>query len=161
MKITHGILVTLLCVLITPSVSFAETAGSTFMRALEHADVIAETEVVDARSRWEGGLVVTTVSARVTRCIRGSCPSETIRYEVPGGEIDGVVQVVSGSLVPRIGHAMVLLLERHPTGMRLLSRTVGQLPITIGEDGAHRVQLPQRRVTTRELRHLALTAVRR
>jgi hypothetical protein len=102
---------------------------------------------------------VTTVTAEVVSCLRGRCPSSTVSYEVPGGEIDGVVQVVSGSRVPRVGQAMVLLLEQHSSGLRLVSTSLGQLPMTSGPSEVMRVQLPQRSVTLGELRHLALTAV--
>ena len=91
--------------------------------------------------------------------MRGQCPAESVSYEVLGGEIDDVVQVVSGSQVPRVGQAMVLLLSLGSSGPRLASWTFGQLPIVTGQDGLMSVRLPGRSIAISELRHLAVTAI--
>ena len=87
--------------------------------ALRTADVIAEAETVDIRSRWEGGLIVSTVTARITRCLRGECAFDVADYEVYGGELDGLVQEVSGSKVPNIGQALVFLFVERAGELRL------------------------------------------
>lgn len=160
MKFSWISILILVVTLVIPAIGLGQTSSDTLMEAVEIADVIAEAEITNIQARWEGGLVVSTVSARITSCIRGEILQETVNYEVLGGEIDGVVQVVSGSAVPRIGQAMVLLLTTGESGLQPMSSTFSALPIVEDRSGQMRINHPQGHITVPEFRRLALTHAR-
>ncbi len=123
-----------------PAQVFAQDSPPLLMEALAFADVIAEAEIIDVQARWEGGLVVSTISTEITTCVKGQCPQEVVRFDILGGEIDGVVQVVSGSQVPQLGQAMVLVFSQSPDQPRSFS-AVRILPLVEDLEGRLGVQL--------------------
>ena len=132
----------------------AQPANDGLMRAIAAADVIVQAEVTDVQARWEGGLVISTVSAHVTSCLRGRCASEHVWYDVPGGEVDGVAQVVSGFQVPRRRQSLVLLLEWRTSRLQPVSLTHGVLSVGSERPGQQVVRLPGLQLSIEHFRSL-------
>lgn len=132
----------------------AQESIAPLQRALRSADVIMEAELVEVRPRWVEGLIVSEIRARPTRCVLGSCPSRDLRFEVLGGELDGVVQVISGSTVHRAGERALLSFVQRNRGLQLLSPSLGLLPIISDRSPAPIVASPYGAIDLDELRQM-------
>lgn len=133
----------------------AQEVPSPIFTVLSATDVIAEAEIIAVHSRWRGGFIVSEVTVEIVECVHGQCPSQVASFEVAGGEIDGIVQVISGSRVPREGQEIVLLLVQTPSSSAEL---IAHLPVVIDGTGQRLVTLAQARIQVDELRHLVLNA---
>ncbi|MEJ7732763.1 MAG: PilZ domain-containing protein [Polyangiaceae bacterium] len=74
----------------------------------EGADAMAT--VLSAVSRWDGGLLVTSLELRTVDCAGEDCPAMT-RMEVFGGSAGGYTQVVGHRAVPAIGDIIPLVIR--------------------------------------------------
>jgi uncharacterized protein (TIGR02266 family) len=70
----------------------------------------ATATVVSAVSRWDGGLLVTSLELRTNDCRGESCPATT-RIEVLGGSAGGYTQVIGHRGVPAIGEVIALVIR--------------------------------------------------
>jgi hypothetical protein len=80
---------------------------------LQRSDQVLSAQVVDILPRWEGGLILSRITLRQIDCIHGECRDELMYYEVLGGQLDGVVQVIAEMPVPAIGVEVVVMVEEH------------------------------------------------
>lgn len=75
--------------------------------------VVSRTSHYDAPPRADR--IVTDVVVRVDRPVRGEAGSEVV-VTTPGGEVDGLGQIVTGAPVLRPGEQVVLFLRTDPAG---------------------------------------------
>lgn len=133
----------------------AQDGPSPIVTLLASTDVIVEAEIVAVHTRWQEGFVVSEVVVEITHCVHGQCPREVVSFQVVGGEIDGIVQVVSGSRVPRVGQEMVLLLAQTVSSY---TAVLAHLPIVRDRTGQRLVAFSQFMIDLDELRHLVLNS---
>lgn len=115
--------------------------ATTFARdAIAPADAVVVGRVVRATSRWERGRIVTDVELTTTDAI-GVAPGGTVRFQVPGGSVDGIAMSVIGVPHLAVGSEQVVALRRRATGLRLASLDDSVWPVTRDRGGAARVTL--------------------
>ena len=73
--------------------------------------VVGSVEMADSGWSEDGRLIVTRITVKVDRAIKGG-PRERVTFEVPGGTIDGQTLVASGAPQFRKGERVVLFLDR-------------------------------------------------
>ncbi len=104
---------------------------------VQRSKAVVAGEVVDARPHWnaERTLILTTVTLRVERSLRGSSGSE-VQFQVPGGVVGDVAMSQSHSPRFEPGERVLVFLAGDPGRMpRVTGGEAGKRTLRLGEDG--------------------------
>jgi hypothetical protein len=151
----------------TGQAAVAATAAELTVEELARgSDAVVRVRAVRRECRWtgDGRRLLTDVEVRVTETWRGSPPA-LLLVTIPGGELDGVAQVVDGAPVLVEGDDVVLFLGRRGGEWRVAGLTFGAFRVT-GEDATpdtSRLRLLPRAIVPGEalVRPMALAELRR
>jgi hypothetical protein len=108
------------------------TAGATVVHHLglddlaRRAEAVVEGRVVAERSYWEKGMIVTSVTIKVSRCHAGRCAGATeVILRSPGGAVGDEVMVVDGAPRFRLGEKLLVLGRGPAQDMRAIGLRLG------------------------------------
>jgi len=83
----------------------------------------ADVEVVAATPHWDGGVLETELTYRVTTCHVASCPEGEQKTTVSGGTLGRIKQIVGPYAVPEQGTLLRVQLRDHRDFYKILSPT--------------------------------------
>mgnify|MGYP006268513889 CR=1 FL=1 len=107
--------------LLAGAAAAAVARPATVEQLSREADAVVQGRVVGMESRWapDGRHIVTRVTVRVSRVLRGSAGAE-VALEVPGGSVGGYGQRVDAAPSFQAGEEAVVFLRRIPGGRSLV-----------------------------------------
>lgn len=108
---------------------------ATVEQLAREADAVVEGRVVGMESRWapDGRHVVTRVTVRVSRVLRGTAGAE-VALEVPGGTVGGFGQRVDAAPSFQPAEEVVVFLRRVPGGRSVVHGLAqGKFRVVAGE----------------------------
>ncbi|HZY03259.1 MAG TPA: hypothetical protein VFF02_07135 [Anaeromyxobacteraceae bacterium] len=116
----------LLALLHAGAAAAAVARPTTVEQLARESDAVVQGRVVARESRWapDGRHILTRVTVRVSRVIRGSAGAE-VTLEVPGGEVGGFGQRVDAAPSFQPGEEAVVFLRRTAAG-RTVVHGMGQ-----------------------------------
>ncbi len=129
--------------LFTPVPLLATTLlGMDIDQIANQAELIFEGEVLERRVLQDSssGIINTYITFRVIDVIKGSAAGETLELKFAGGEFNGEIVEVSGSILPALNEVGIYFVESATQDMLnpLLGWTQGHFTVAV-EDGERRV----------------------
>lgn len=129
--------------LFTPVPLLATTLlGMDIDQIANQAELIFEGEVLERRVLQDSssGIINTYITFRVIDVIKGSSAGETLELKFAGGEFNGEIVEVSGSILPALNEVGIYFVESATQDMLnpLLGWTQGHFTVAV-EDGERRV----------------------
>ena len=115
--IAASILATLMGVYVVPATALMEAISIYTM--VQTSDSVVRGEVRATEAHWSAGgdQIVTRARIRVDEDFKGELSKDVITIEYPGGEIDGLVMMVSDSVQLTVGEDVIIFLEKDQKGL--------------------------------------------
>lgn len=101
------------CALFSIAAAATTLMGMDIDDIAERAELVFEGEVIDSQAQLDSnsGIINTFVTFRVIDLIKGDLSSSNLELKFAGGELNGEIVEVSGSVLPRLGETGIYFVE--------------------------------------------------